>query len=208
MRIAGLLAVIVLAVACLTPTPLSPAAPGDATIPLWVVDHGWHTAIVLRRADVDRALWREVDELPPGAFVEVAWGDRDFYMATPATVWMAIKAAFASGASVLHVVSFEAPISAAFPHSQVVELSVSRRGLDALTRFIADEHARAADGRALRLQPGLYGRSWFYAGRGRYSLSNTCNTWIARALETAGLAVTTPGVRTAGDVMRQLKATR
>ena len=208
-RLAALLSAIVLIAACLTPVPpVSPSAPGDASVTLWVLDHGWHTAIVLRRADLERALWREANELAPSTFVEVAWGDREFYMATPATVWMAIKAAFASGASVLHVVSLEAPISAAFPHSQVVEVPISRRGLDALTRFIADEHQRDADGRAVRLQPGLYGRSWFYAGRGRYSLSNTCNTWIARALETTGLAVTTPGVRTAGDVMRQLKATR
>ena len=78
----------------------------------------------------------------------------------------------------------------------------------ALTRFIADEHERDADGRAIRLQPGLYGASWFYAGRSPYSLSNTCNTWIARALETAGLPVTASGVMTAGDVMRQLHASR
>ena len=129
-------------------------------------------------------------------------------MATPATVWMAIKAAFGSGVSVIHVVSFDAPIATAFPRSQVVELQISRRGLEALTRFIAQEHERDGEGRAVRLQPGLYGASWFYAARNPYSLSNTCNTWIARALETAGLPVTTSGVTTAGDVMRQLKALR
>jgi uncharacterized protein (TIGR02117 family) len=202
------LSAIVLVAACLTPTPPSPTVPDDASIALWVLDHGWHTAIVLRRADVDRALWREVDELPPGAFVEVAWGDHEFYMATPATVWMAIRAAFGTGASVLHVVAFDSPIAAAFHRSRIVEVRVSRSGVDALTRFIADEHARDADGHAVRLQPGLYGASWFYAARSSYSLSNTCNTWIARALETAGLPVAASGVRTAGDVMSQLKAMR
>ena len=207
-RCAVVLSAIVLVAACLTPTPPSPTAPGDASITLWVLDHGWHTAIALRRSDVDRALWREADELPPAVFVEIAWGDREFYMATPASVWMAIKAALGTGASVLHLVAFDAPMASVFPRSQVVELRISRPGLAALTRFIADEHARNADGRAIRLQPGLYGASWFFAGRSRYSLSNTCNTWIARALETAGLPMTASGVRTAGDVMRQLKASR
>jgi uncharacterized protein (TIGR02117 family) len=206
---AALLSAIVLLAACLTPVPpASPPAPDDASVALWVLDHGWHTAIVVRRADVNRAIWREVDELPAGAFVEVAWGDREFYMATPATLWMAIKAAFGSGASVIHLASFDAPVDATFPRSRSVEVRVSRRGFEALTRFVADEHERDAEGRAIRLQPGLYGASWFYAARGRYSLSNTCNTWIARALETADLPVTASGVMTAGDVMRQLKAVR
>ena len=206
-RGAVLPAAILLIAACLAPiAPPTPPAPGEPSVTLWVLDHGWHTAIVVRRADVDRTLWREVDELPAGAFVEVAWGDREFYMATPATLWMAIKAAFGTGASVVHVVSFDAPIAVVFPRSQIVEVRVSRGGLDALTRFIADEYARDAEGRAIRLQPGLYGASWFYAARSRYSLSNTCNTWIARALETAGLPVTVSGVTTAGGVMRQLTA--
>ena len=209
MNTPALLSAIVLLAACLTPIPpAAPPAPGDASIALWVLDHGWHTAIVLRRADVKRTGWREVDELPAAAFIEVAWGDREFYMATPATVWMAIKGAVGSGASVLHVVSFDTPIAAAFPRGQAVEVRASPRGLDALTRFIAQEHARDGEGRAVRLQPGLYGASWFYAARSPYSLSNTCNTWIARALETAGLPVTASGVMTAGDVMRQLHASR
>lgn len=204
---AVLLSAIVLVAACLTPSPpVSRPVPDDASVALWVLDHGWHTAIVLRRVDVDRTIWREVDELPPGAFVEVAWGNREFYIATPATVWMAIKAAFGTGASVIHVVVFDAPIEAAFPRSRIVEVRVSHTGLAALTRFIADEHERDAQGRAIRLQPGLYGASWFYAARSRYSLSNTCNTWIARALEIAGLPVTASGVVTAGGVMTQLTA--
>ena len=69
-RLAVLLSSIVLIAACLTPiSPLSPSAPGDASVTLWVLDHGWHTAIVLRRADAERAIWREVDEFPAGAFV-------------------------------------------------------------------------------------------------------------------------------------------
>jgi uncharacterized protein (TIGR02117 family) len=176
---------------------------------VWVVDHGWHTAIVVRRADVDRAVWPEVDDFPSAVLVEVAWGDREFYMATPATAWMAIKAAFASGGSVLHLTGLgglaglDAPIAAA-----IVELRVSRPGLEALTRFAAAEHRRDPAGRAVRLGPGLSAASAFYAARGRYSITHTCNTWIARALQQAGLPVTASGVITSSAVMDQLKSRR
>ena len=174
---------------------------------MWVLDHGWHTAIVVRRADVDRALWPEVEDFSAATFVEVAWGDRDFYMATPATVWMAIKAALLASASVLHVVGFTTPIAAYFPDSEMVELRLSRRGFDAMTRFISEEYQRDGEGRPTRLQHGLYGASWFYAARSRYHLLNTCNTWVARTLRVAGLSVTPVGTITAAGVMQQVRDT-
>jgi uncharacterized protein (TIGR02117 family) len=202
---AALVSLLVLAAACAAPVgPVVPPPAGDRVVPLWVLDHGWHTAVALRRTDIDPARWPEVDELPPAPLIEVAWGDREFYMARPATAWMAIKAALGTGRSVLHVVAVDAPLAAAFPRSEIVERRVSRAGVDALVRFIADEHERDARGRAVRLEAGLYGLSWFYAARSPYSLGHTCNTWIARALQTAGLPVTPDGVVTAGGVMRQL----
>jgi uncharacterized protein (TIGR02117 family) len=173
-------------------------------ITAWVFDHGWHTAIVVRRADVDRALWPEVDDFSETTFVEVAWGNREFYMARPATPWLAIKAAVLNSGSVLHVVGFGAPVASYFAQSEVVELRLSRRGFDAMTRFIHEEYQRDQEDRPLRLERGLYGTSWFYAARSSYHLFNTCNTWVARALSTAGLAVTPSGVMTADDVMRQV----
>ena len=202
-----LIAAIVLAGGCLAPAVDLPPPRGDErAITIWVLDHGWHTAIVVRRADVARALWPEVvDDFPAAAFIEVAWGDRDFYMATPATVWMAIKAAVLANVSVLHVVGFTTPIAVYFAESQIVELRLSRRGFDAMTRFISDEYQRDGEGRPARLQRGLYGSSWFYAARSSYHLFNTCNTWVARALRAAGLSVTPVGTITAAGVMQQVR---
>jgi uncharacterized protein (TIGR02117 family) len=201
-----LVVAIVLAAACAAPVAdLAPSLDNEPAVSVWVLDHGWHTAIVVRRADVDRALWPEVDDVPTATFVEIAWGDREFYMATPATAWMAITAALRAGEGVLHVVGLSAPIAAVFPQSEIVELRVSRRGFDALMRFVAGEHERDAGGRSTRLQRGLYGPSWFYAARSTYSLFNTCNTWVARALQSAGLPVSPSGVITAGGVMLQVR---
>jgi len=206
LRVAGLLAAIVPAAGCLGPVAdLDPPLGDEPAVTISVLDHGWHTAIVVRRADVDRALWPEVDDFPEATFVEVAWGDREFYMARPATSWLAIKAAFLASGSVLHVVGFSAPVTPYFAESEVVELRLSRRGFDAMTRFIHEEYQRDREDRALRLEQGLYGSSWFYAARSRYHLFNTCNTWVARALSTAGLAVTPSGVITANDGMRQVR---
>jgi len=172
---------------------------------VWVLDHGWHTAVVVRRADVDRTLWPEADEFPEATFIEVAWGDRQFYMAAAPSAWLAVQAALATRGSVLHVVGVETSLAALFPGVEIVELRVTPRGFAALTRFVADEYARDDARRAIRLARGLYGTSWFYAARSRYHVFNTCNTWVARALERAGLPVTPSGTVTAAGVMQQVR---
>jgi uncharacterized protein (TIGR02117 family) len=187
------------------PGGLGPALDDATAISIAVIDHGWHTAIVVRRADVDRALWPAVDDFAAATFVEVAWGDRDFYMATSASAWLAIKAAVFGDGSVLHVVGFDMPIAVYFAGSDVIPLRVSRRGFDAMTRFVSAEYQMDAEGRPRRLQRGLYGTSWFYEARSGYHVFNTCNTWVARALREAGLPVTPAATITAAGVMQQLR---
>jgi uncharacterized protein (TIGR02117 family) len=201
-----LAATILLAAGCLTPAANSrPPSADDPTMTLWVVDHGWHTSIVVRRIDVDRALWSELDDVSDAALVEVAWGDRDFYMAKSPTSGLAIKAALVTTGSVLHVVGFTVPVTDYFAGLEVVAIRLSRRSFDALASFVHAEYQRDRDGAPRRLGRSLYGSGWFYAAHGRYHLFNTCNTWIARALSTAGLAVEPVGVVTASDVMRQVR---
>ena len=203
-RVAGLLAAAALAAGCAAPVAgREPPPSGGSALTVLVVDHGWHTAIVVRREDVDPTIWPEVRDFPDAALVEVAWGDRDFYMAEKATGWLAIKAALFTSGSVLHVGGLGPSALASLPADAVVELGVSRGGFDAMTRFFHDEYELDGEGRSVPLARGLYGASWFYAARSRYHLFNTCNTWVARALQRAGLRVTPAGTLTAGAVMQQ-----
>src|SRR5262249_24692579 len=85
------------------PARREPAPGGGPALCVRVVAHGWHTAIVVRREDVDPTIWPEVRDFPDAALVEVAWGDRAFSMAEKATGWLAVKAALFTSGSVLHV---------------------------------------------------------------------------------------------------------
>jgi hypothetical protein len=129
-----------------------------------------------------------------------------FYMATDPTGWLAVKAAFFTSGSVLHVAGFGESALAGLPAGAVVQLALSPSGFDAMTRFVHDEYQTDGEGRPVRLGRGLYGASGFYAARSRYHLFNTCNTWVLRALQRAGLDVAPAGTVTAGAVMQQVRA--
>ena len=91
-----------------------------------------------------------------------------------------------------------------FPYADILEIPLSRRGLEALVRFIHATYKRDASDKTIPLGPGHNHRhSLFYLAEGNYSLFNTCNTWISRALQAAGLPMKT--ALFAGGVMRQAK---
>jgi uncharacterized protein (TIGR02117 family) len=205
-RVGGLLLLGVVLAACAGPIegPLRPA-PGEPSRPVYVVDHGWHTGIVVRRQDVPDGVWPERRDFSRFEHVEVGWGDQDFYMAPEGTFWLALKAVFWPTPGVLHVTGFDGPVEAFFPHREIVELRVSERGLRALALFVQDAYARDATGQIVPLGPGQHASSRFYAARENYFLLKTCNTWTARALRSAGLPISPSSAVTAAGLMDQAR---
>lgn len=197
---------LIVAVGCLGPVAsLYPPRLGDPNTPVWVVDHGWHTGLVVERAAIPPGLWPAQDDLAPAPYLEVGWGDAAFYRAENPGVGLAVKAALGSPGSVLHVIALPASPDRIFAGPEVVEIRLSRLGFQALVRFVDETFARGGSGRAPGLGPGLYGISAFYPARGHYYLLNTCNTWIAGALRSAGVPITPAYAMTAGNLMWQAR---
>ena len=181
---------------------LYPPAPGAATVDLALVDHGYHAGLVLRTADVARAgAERGLPALSALAarfgaypFIEIGWGDSDFYRFAPrlsdVTVAMAVTAlSGGNGGSVLHVVGLAAGPAESFPASDVQSLRLSADGFDALAGRLAGAFALDGAGQPEPLGPGLYGPSLFFRATGRYSVFATCNHWVAGLVAAAGLKV-------------------
>ena len=184
---------------------LLPPAEGEAVRFVYVVSHGWHTGIVLRRRDIPERVWPEHSDFAGSEYVEVGWGDRDFYQAEEPTSGLALKAAVWTTSSVLYVAGFSHPPDRFLQPGDVEEVRLSARGLDELGAFIGKAHARDDRGRAIPLGPGPAPNSRFYLARGRYSLLNTCNNWVARALRAAGCPITPLYAVTARNVMFQVR---
>ena len=202
-----LLAAAVLAAGCVGPVHgLYPPGEGESVASVWVVSHGWHTGIVVRKQDVPDGLWPQLRDFADFHFVEVGWGERDFYMAPAGTSGMALRAALLPSSSVLHVAGFGGPVERDFAASEIVEIRLSRRGLEKLAAFIGDAYAKDEAGAVIRLGPGQYPQSRFYLARETYHVLKTCNTWTAKALRSAGCPITPFYALTAGNVMYQATA--
>ncbi len=163
---------------------------GEPLKTIWLVAHGWHAGIVLRRADIPDNLWPASADFPYAQYLEVGWGDRDYYQTPAPHLGVILKAALLPTDSVLHIVGFNDPVSTYFPYSEIIRIELLTADFMHLSRAIVESFATDEVGKAVPLGAGLYGNSRFYLSRERYHLFNTCNVWSARMLRTAGLPIT------------------
>jgi uncharacterized protein (TIGR02117 family) len=201
-----LLVVILLAACCActgSVKELYPTAKDGPVFSIYLVSHSWHTGIVIKRADIPSGIWPESKDFSAAEYLEIGWGDWDFYQSREPGSWLTFKAAFWPTASVLHVVGFRGPLVRYFPYNEIIELELSQRDFKHLCRYLHNSYARDSPGVVRPLGPGLYGDSRFYPARGKFHLLNTCNVWAARALQAAGYPLTS--AITTGGVMSQAR---
>jgi uncharacterized protein (TIGR02117 family) len=180
---------------------LYPARAGELTVTVFVVSHGYHAGIVLPRGALADAASRHgyaalvavSTRFGAYPFLEVGWGDEEFYRTVPTiasvTVPVAARALFLPGnRSVLHVVGLTYPPRVAFPVADIVALELSQDGFDRmLARVDATFAPAAAGGPVEDAGAGLYGPSRFYRARGAFNLFHVCNHWLADLLDAAGV---------------------
>ncbi|GGO95899.1 TIGR02117 family protein [Stakelama pacifica] len=164
--------------------------PPEQGIRIYIEDNGIHTGIVVpkRAAGVDwNTIVRSQDIADPryAAYDHLAfgWGDRAFYIGTPrwadvrpATV---LRAAIGSNDTVLHVEHVPVPE----PGGRVRTVLLRPQEYRRLAGFIRASFAPGAP----RARHGYGPYDAFYAGEGRYSALNTCNSWTGAALRFAGV---------------------
>jgi uncharacterized protein (TIGR02117 family) len=189
--------------ACATGLRDTAAVYDGATI--YVVSHGWHTGIVVRRADVVTGAWPESEDFAQAEYLEVGWGDRDYYQAHDPGFLDAVTAALVPKPGVLHIVGFRGDVRLTFPASDIVALRISPQGLADLVAHLRASYERDAAGQTIMLGPGLYGDSRFYGSVERFHLFRTCNVWTAATLRAAGLPIASS--LTAEGVMDEARRT-
>ncbi|MCP9438265.1 MAG: DUF2459 domain-containing protein [Nitrospira sp.] len=173
--------------ACATGLREATAVSDGATI--HVVSHGWHTGIVIRLADVAPGAWPEARDFAAAEYLEVGWGDRNYYQARNPGLLDALTAALVPKPGVLHIVGFRGEVQRMFPASDIVALQISPQGLARLVAHLRASYERDPAGRAIMLGPGLYGDSRFYGSVERFHLFRTCNVWTAEVLRAGGLPI-------------------
>ena len=180
---------------------LWPPGPGAAVAEIYVVSHGYHSGIVVRRASTEELAGRQSNDallavtkrFPSYQWIEIGWGDEGFYRSVPdvasLTFTQAVRALFRPGNhSVVHVVGLNVHPRDAFPKSDMVRINLTAEGFSRMLERLDASIARTGEGGGPEdLGVGLYGPSKFFRSVDTFSIFNVCNHWVARLLAAAGL---------------------
>ncbi|MFQ5541676.1 MAG: DUF2459 domain-containing protein [Candidatus Binatia bacterium] len=206
MRVAYLLVLVLFLRSCaMAPTDRPMVLECEALRAFYVVSHGWHTGIVVNRRDLIEMVPSLEDNFSSGEYLEIGWGDERFYQAKTATLGLVLQAIFWPTPTVLHIVTVPTNPRRYFSGSESVEVSVPQSGYVKLLAFVAKSFSRTPSDGVIKLGPGLYGNSWFYRAEGAFSAFNTCNTWVAKSIETTGFPISGMTTITAEGLLSQLR---
>ncbi|VAX05274.1 FIG01046148: hypothetical protein [hydrothermal vent metagenome] len=173
---------------------------------IYVVSHDWHTGFVVPAQRIQDQLPRLKERFGDTPYIEFGWGDRAFYQAEEYTTELMLKAILWPTESVMHAVAVVEKANEYFPNSEVIPLCLSTAEYASLISYIANSFLKDEKGEILPLQDGIYGDSQFYTATGYFSLMNTCNTWTAKGLQSAGFDISPMFKLTADSVMDYVAA--
>ena len=184
-------------------------APGDvantgATIPVYLVSHGWHTSLSFPTSEIAPNDWPAGAEFKASPWFDVGWGSAEFFQADEITAGIALRAFFVPSPSVLHVARLGKDPEATFIGQKFVRFDLDRAAFQALVHHVSDTVALDRDGKPQTTGKGDYGpESRFIAANGAYYFPETCNVWSARGLLRAGVPVVPSLAVTAENLMAQ-----
>ena len=177
----------------------------DSEKVIYLVNHGWHVGIVLKRADIPDAHWPESKDFANAKYLEVGWGDKEYYQEPDPHLGIAIKAILWPTPSVLHIVGFNEAVTSYFPLSEIIEVRLTNDGFKRMVRYIAASHYKDPVGISKPIAKGLYGNSQFYLSVETYHLFKTCNVWTAEVLHAAGCPISPAFIITVKGLMSQIR---
>lgn len=108
----------------------------------------------------------------------------------------------------MHLVGFSDAVDHFYRGATVTELRLSTTAYGRMVDYINETFAREKSLGRARAAPGLFPDSRFYPAKRSFSLLRTCNTWVAEALEQAGLPIASGFVITAGNLRSQLESAK
>ena len=114
------LALLLTACAAAPPGPPPSQTDLDAKTFIFVTSNGWHSGIVVAKADLPPDRLPETVDFPEARFLEFGWGDAVYYPAKQPTFGMSLQAALVPTPAVVHVAGLWGEPARVYPKVEVV----------------------------------------------------------------------------------------
>ena len=172
---------------------------------IYVSSISWHTGIVVPGNSLPDSLWREGHDYSEVPYLEIGWGDKDYFTNRGFNLWYALKAVFWPTSSALHVNPIHQAVEDYYFDTNVVRIEINDQQLEQLVRYLVAEFEQDENGQIIPAADGFYAQSHFYEGSSSYYFPNNSNVWVARAIKRAGFDISPIWYQTTGWVLNKME---
>ena len=163
----------------------------DSLRTIYLIKVSWHTGVVL---PVDEETIVTVDALKDFTnykFVDIGWGDEKFYQSPEEfDLLLAAEAILIPTGSVIRIAGYFGNVQTIINWSEIcVKIKITSDQYRDLCRFINSSFEKGTNDSCIVTSKSSTGGIIFYKSHLKYHLLNTCNTWIANALQSSGLNI-------------------
>lgn len=157
---------------------------------IYFIKQGWHTAIVFNTQDLYPDIFLEYEYFNQFSLIDIGWGDEEFYQYPGFDSGLAFKALFYATSSTLRVEGVNLTKDEYFNLSEIViEVEITKEQLIKICDFINNSFLLDDNNKSIILSEKAGGKIIFYKAKDSYHLFNTCNTWLAKCLNQAGINI-------------------
>ncbi len=177
------------------------------SVEVYLIKSHWHVGFLLSVNDNLLKRFSFFDSFENYDFIDIGWGDEDFYQNDDIDYFLGAKAILFPTNSVLRVSGHSSGIERIIYWSDYcLKLTLNRNSFNMLLDFIYDSFLLINETPVVTLEKHG-GMIKYYRSVHKYHLFNTCNKWIAKGLEYAGLNVSSSGIITAEDLIKEVSKT-
>ena len=153
---------------------------------IYLSSNGVHLAVIIQINNINNELLKDLKYTQNEKYFSFGWGDENFYLNTPTwndlTFGNAFKALFIKGSTLIHLTRY------IYKRKSWIKIKITDTELNKLNQFISESFKKGTNGRKIIIKNRGYSTNDdFYKAVGRYSLFNTCNSWVNRAFKESGL---------------------
>ncbi len=162
---------------------------------------GWHTGIVIPAKSFPDSLWENGHNFADAHYLEIGWGDEDFFTQKNFDIWYAIKAVSWPTPSAIQIKPVNRKVENYYSNTEVAKIELNDEQMQGLISYFVEELELDRNGKIIPVKENSVKN--YYKSSSSYYFPKNSNVWAARALKRAGLSIRPLWYQTTGQVVKK-----
>ncbi|MFA5806469.1 MAG: DUF2459 domain-containing protein [Melioribacteraceae bacterium] len=175
-------------------------------ITIHLINYSWHTGLLFPVNETTIKKIPAIKYFENYDYVDISWGDEEFYQHPDFNLYLGAKAILYPTPSVVRVEGYNLEMKFIIDRTEfAIQFQITEANFNKLADFINNSFLLIDKNDYKVTSKQRDGKVVFYSSHLKYHLMNTCNTWVARAFNSAGFQIEPTGIITDNQLFTKIR---